>query len=137
MSAELLRDICLDAAGGTYRLRLWSTNKPDNRNNSRTRIAYAFECWETNTPDGTWERAAVIFNGDDFCSSPLHAEDSDNTVRALLAFLTLRPGDTDPDYFADYTPAQHAFASGDAEELSMYADERNTEPFSDWPEDSE
>jgi hypothetical protein len=42
----------------------------------------------------------------------LHADDSLETVASLLTFLTLRPGDTDADYFAGYTPAQMEWATG-------------------------
>lgn len=67
----------------------------------KTRIAY-----ELRTPSG-----AVLFSGADFFASPLHADDSDATLRGLCGFLFLRPGDTDREYFASYTPAQMAFAS--------------------------
>ena len=50
-----------------------------------------------------------IFDGSDFGCSPLHAIDSDDTIAAIMSFLTLQPGDTDPDYFSDYTPAQRDF----------------------------
>jgi hypothetical protein len=47
--------------------------------------------------------------------------DSDESVRALLSFLTLRPGDTDAEYFENYTQEQLDFANEHAEMLSMYA----------------
>ena len=67
-------------------------------------------------PDG-----AAIFEGSDFAGSPLHADDSDQTLRALLGFLTLRLGDTDREYFSEYTPEQIAFRDGPAEYLSLWA----------------
>ena len=60
----------------------------------------------------------VLFEGTDFTGSPLHADDSNQTVGALLGFLTLRPGDTDADYFAQYTPAQTEFCEQHAEALA-------------------
>lgn len=48
----------------------------------------------------------VIFSGDDFACSPLHGIDSLDTVVSLLGFLTLKPGDTDREYFDKYTPDQ-------------------------------
>ncbi len=36
----------------------------------------------------------------------------------------MKPGDTDSDYFANYTSAQLAFASTYGDELSMTAEER-------------
>lgn len=49
---------------------------------------------------------AVLFEGADFGVSPLHSVDSDAALLALLWFLALRPGDTDREYFAEYTAAQ-------------------------------
>ena len=66
-------------------------------------------------------KTAVIFSGKDFRPSPLHAWDADATVAGLMTFLTLRPGDTDADYFATYTPAQLAFRDEHAEALSTAA----------------
>ena len=58
-----------------------------------------------------------IFDGSDFGCSPMHAIDSDDTVAALMTFLTLRPGDTDAEYFDNYTSAQLEFADMHAESL--------------------
>lgn len=66
-------------------------------------------------PDGT-----VLFEGDDFGCSPMDAIDSDAALIALLGFLTLKPGDTDDEYFENYTPEQMEFAEGDAEELQLW-----------------
>lgn len=76
----------------------------------RTCIGYVFE-----DPAGR-----VLFEGDDFRPSPLHADDSDETLRALLGFLLLRPDDTDREYFEGYTPAQLAFAVSDTCELLQF-----------------
>jgi hypothetical protein len=76
----------------------------------RTLVGYVFS-----DPSG-----AVLFAGEDFRPSPMHADDSDATLRGLLGFLTLRPGDTDREYFADYTPAQRAFAASDTCELLAF-----------------
>lgn len=63
----------------------------------------------------------IVFEGNDFGCSPLHAVDSDATVAALLTFLSLRPGDTDADYFDSYTAKQLDWACRHGEELSLYA----------------
>jgi hypothetical protein len=60
----------------------------------------------------------VLFEGSDFHCSPLHAIDSNETVAALMGFLTLRKGDTDVEYFADYTPEQLGYSEEYAETLS-------------------
>lgn len=101
---DLLRDVTIEG----YRLRTWDTRRSHH---GKSRIAYQFD-----GKDGQ-----VIFAGDDFYCSPLHAIDSDACLRALMAYITLRPGDTDRDYFDSYTPEQMAFAQGDAESLSLYA----------------
>jgi len=49
------------------------------------------------------------------------AIDSDASIGALLGFLTLRPGDTDAEYFENYTDRQREFCDTDAEALSIYA----------------
>lgn len=67
----------------------------------------------------------ILFSGEDFSCSPLHAIDSDQTIRSLLTFLTLRPGDTDADYFANYTEKQLEFANSyDCECLQLYTVEK-------------
>lgn len=95
---------------GDYRLELYDTHRPDRRGNGRTYLAYLF-----------FDRGRLVFAGDDFGPSPLHADDSDASVAALLSFLSLKPGDTDREYFADYAPSQLEWAQAHGEELSLYA----------------
>lgn len=59
----------------------------------------------------------VIFEGDDFCASPMHSCDGIESALDLMGFLTLRKGDTDQDYFDSYTPQQLEFSEQNAEEL--------------------
>src|ERR1700743_176418 len=47
---------------------------------------------------------------------------------AVLACVAMRPGDTDPDYFDDYTPAQLSFATTYGEELSLIREYRYCDP---------
>jgi hypothetical protein len=105
MRDDLLRAV--DVEG--YQLRMWATTRTDWR--GQTRIRYEFK-----TPAGD-----VLFAGADFCGSPMRADDADETLRSLLGFLTLRPGDTDREYFDEYTPEQLAFANGPAEALQLWA----------------
>lgn len=102
---DMLRHVLIDG----YDLRTYDTTRTDGR--GCTRIAY-----ELRRPDGF-----LLFSGADFCGSPMNADDSDENLRALLCFLTLRPGDTDAEYFEDYTSEQRAFCEGDAEALSMWS----------------
>lgn len=79
---------------------------------------------------------APIFHGADFKPSPLRADDSDAALRALLTFLTLRPGDTDPEYFADYTERQQAFCqSDDCELLALLYSEGGDGEFEELDDD--
>jgi len=56
-----------------------------------------------------------IFSGADY--SGWHCIDSDQAVEGIMGFLTLRPGDTDADYFANYTDRQREFCDRYAETL--------------------
>ncbi len=69
-------------------------------------------------------RTVTLFEGADFHPSPLCADDSDGSIAALLGFLTLRKGDTDDEYFADYTQIQTDFSEQHAESLSAAAIDR-------------
>lgn len=60
----------------------------------------------------------VLFEGADYRPSPMFEEASREAAIGLLGFLTLRPGDTDDEYFEKYTPEQMAWAkSSDCEYL--------------------
>jgi hypothetical protein len=114
MKRDVLRRVALGWTG--YVLVTYSTGQTDRRGASV--IGY-----ELTSPAG-----AMVFHGEDFCASPLHADDSDETLRGILGFLTLRPGDTDREHFATYTPEQWAFAHGDAETCQLWTLD---EPFTD------
>lgn len=102
--------------GPTFTLTLWDTGRRDLRGQSY--ISYRLTQREPR------RSPVIIFDADDFAGSPMHADDSDATVRSLLGFLTLRPGDTNREYFANYTPAQTAFCDDYAETLGAYAEMR-------------
>lgn len=90
-----------------YVLRLWQTGQ--RKSTGQEILRYQFK-------DGR----KVIFEGQDFGCSPLHAIDSLACVYSLLGFLSLKKGDTDADYFKDYTPEQLAWRdSRRCEELSI------------------
>jgi hypothetical protein len=82
--------------------------------NAAGKCAYAL--YDDGTPD-------PIFSGADYGPSPLHPWASDLSVAGLLVFLSLQPGDTDDEYFADYTPAQLAWVKARGEELGLLASE--------------
>lgn len=66
----------------------------------------------------------VLFEGEDFGCSPMHAVDSDQAIEGIMSFLTLRLGDTDREYFAQYTPEQLDFCSQHAEALAAEVERR-------------
>ena len=111
---DILRDETYEPYkdGPCFRLETWATPRLDRR--GQTIIGYRLTQIEV---DG---EQATIFEGEDFAGSPLHADDSDETLRSLLGFLTLRPGDTDREYFDSYSERQLAFAGDHAEALSMF-----------------
>lgn len=54
--------------------------------------------------------SAPLFVGEDYGVSRFDSIDDDKSLVGLLAFLTLKPGDTDAEYFASYSHEQMAFA---------------------------
>ena len=48
-----------------------------------------------------------------------HCIDSNDAVKNVMGWITLKPGDTDREYFANYTQAQLDFASSHADTLEM------------------
>jgi hypothetical protein len=50
--------------------------------------------------------------------------DSDEAIKSIMGFLTLRPSDTDTDYFADYTDAQEEYCAKYAEALGAEIEAR-------------
>lgn len=116
---RVLRNVLLGNTG--YRLLLWDTYKTKW---NKSLLGYAL--YEPG-------KDAPLFTGEEYGCAPGHAIDSDEALRALLGFLTLRPGDTDPEYFAEYTEAQRAFCDGDAEELSQWAfEESDVDRVEEW-----
>jgi hypothetical protein len=93
-----------------FLLQLWDTH----RVNRYGKAVLSYELFD---------HGLLIFKGDDFHCPPLHAPDSDESVAGLLAFLSLKPGDTDPEWFESYTPEQLAWCRARGEELSMYVED--------------
>lgn len=117
--------------GPTFSLTTWDTHRTDRR--GQTIIGYELRMHEPSTtvsgqgiPIVTFSRprTIVLFTGEDFAGSPMHADDSDACCASLMTFLTLRPGDTDADYFDSYTETQRAFCDSHAEALGCYLSDR-------------
>jgi len=104
---ELLRKVKVEGNTGDFVLELSDTGEVDEMGKSRLHYCLS-------APDGE-----TVFEGNDFCCSPMDPIDSDEAIRSLLGFLTLQPGDTDDEYFKNYTPRQVQFCDEDAEEMSL------------------
>ncbi len=93
---------------GPFKLDMWDTFERDSYGKSVLRYEFRHD-------------DKLIFEGEDFRPGASTAIDSDEAVGCLLGFLSLSPGDTDEEYFDDYTPAQIAWRDMHAEDLSLYA----------------
>lgn len=94
-----------------FRLELYDTFRSDSMGKS----ILAYELYDGDE---------LIFEGEDYHCSPLHSIDGDDALAGLLCFLSLRPGDTDSEYFESYTPRQREWAeSGRAETLGYLQSE--------------
>lgn len=107
-----------DDDGEGFRLEIHLANRPaSSPNRQRWRYALKDEQWaKGNDPE-----MAVVFEGDDFETSMMVTEDDAAIVRGLLGFLSLQDGDTDSEYFDNYTERQIAWRDERAETLSLYA----------------
>ena len=95
--------------GPRFTLTLWEA--PSNGSH-RAMMGYRLRMAEGGGASRT------LFEGEDFGCSPLHASDSDAAVEAIMSFLTLRPGDTDSEYFEGYTGEQREYCTQHAEALA-------------------
>lgn len=93
---------------GIFRLELFDTEQLSNR--PQYTLAYKFYCNDQ-----------LIFEGSDFGCSPVVGIDSDQSVASLLSFLSLMPGDTDKEYFENYSDKQMQFAIEHGEYLRLIA----------------
>jgi hypothetical protein len=105
-----------------FRLDTWDTGKVDHLGKRLLRYELrdlSLAPQEHAIGEGKFLHWGVVFQGEDFACSPCHAIDSDEAMAAILGFLSLQPGDTDEDYFSDYTPKQRAWMEQRAEDLSL------------------
>lgn len=93
---------------GKYYLFLWDTYRRGEHGHNY--LGYRFV-----DPKGV-----ILFQGTEYGCPFNQCVDSDETVKELLKWFTIKPGDTDDEYFENYTPEQMAFAtSDDAEQLAL------------------
>ena len=75
----------------------------------------------------------LLFSGDDFSPPPMDDPYSLDSLVSLLGFLVLKPGDTDDEYFLEYTEAQLDFAkSSFCEDLSLIPYDHESGEFENW-----
>src|SRR5262245_7011662 len=97
-----------------YKLELFET---PHTIGSHTRIGYRLR-----------RHGRTVFVGDDIGVPPTDTLDGDDTLHGVLTFLSLRPGDTDPEHFDTYTPEQLAWRDEHAEELAIRLEEHRERP---------
>ena len=100
--------VIMELNGRPLRISVWDTGRHDRRGQSY--LGYSLK-------HGDEE----LFTGEDFAGSPLHADDSETTLAALLGFLTLRPGDIDAEHFESYTAHRLTWVERFGEEVSLIA----------------
>jgi hypothetical protein len=93
-------------ASGPFRLELHEASRPPF--GRPTPIGYRF-----------YHDDQLIFEGDDIAVPAGENLDGDQTVRAVLNFLSQRPGDVESDYFARYTSGQLAWRDQHAKDLGL------------------
>lgn len=124
MSPEPIRRVIFrpyrKGMGPSFTLTLWDAGERYEATGRRNYIRYKLtQTGSAYTATMRYRRVTTeLFTGDDFSPGPMHAIDSDACVRGLMGFLTLRPGDTDSDYFREYTDEQRRFCDEHAEALS-------------------
>lgn len=105
-------------AGPVFWLTVWDAGErfDESVNRRRTYLGYRLSM-----TDG--RSKMVLFNGEDFGCPAIMTQgdsiDSDSTLANLMGFLTLKPGDTEADYFKYYTPTQLRYCEQHAEALNM------------------
>lgn len=102
---------------GTYELVLTDLHKLTSE--GKTTVSYTLRK----------EGGPVIFQGADLHPGMGIPPTGPVAASHLLAFLTLRPGDTDDEYFDDYTSEQMAFRDSEAEDLWLWQAELTPEEF--------
>jgi hypothetical protein len=100
-----------------FHLTLWDTH----RITSSGKAVLGYELYRSG---GKGKPRILMFSGEDFGCPGHVAIDSDKCVKILMAFLCLRPGDTDTEHFDKYTDVQMEFAKNHAYHLSQYLNNR-------------
>lgn len=126
----------LPGHGGTVTIRAWDMPRwnddgtPCKRYPNENRFGHHYIDAEMSwRPDGA-KRAEVVFpRGATWCGVASGACSDGIEARELVTSLfTIRPGDTDSEYFENYTPEQLAWVEQWAETLGMERMDRYCDP---------
>ena len=112
---NILRDVNIDG----YRLVVYDTGRLEHRGYPELGYYFFNRDYE------------LIFHGEEFSVLPGGEYYPERAVNDLLGFLTIKPGDTDDEYFEDYNAKQMHFALNEAEDLSIHVDDENPPVFPD------
>lgn len=126
---QILREVQIGVNGDTYRLVLWDTYR-QRGTLGHSELGYAL----------SYERAGsgeevLIFLGEDYGCPQHRSVDADETIHDLLGFLSLKEGDTDAEYFSNYTPEQLEWRDNCAEDLSMWLMDAESMREENWNDD--
>lgn len=83
-------------------------------------VAYSFNVLERTRKN----HHNIIFTNMVGSFSPCHACDGDDAKRHVLSHLAMKPGDTDKEFFEDYSPEQLDFVNAYGEEITMLSWDR-------------
>lgn len=107
---------------GKFKLKMWEADDRIPNRVIRNYLAYRF-----------WYDGKEVFKGADYAPDASQTDDGDEAVAGLLHFLSLKPGDTDSEYFDSYTTEQMQFAILHGEELGTIARDMEDGSYV-WPE---
>lgn len=125
MEPLLIRSVTFDpfipGMGPTFTLCLWDLERRDEYGKHILKYRLTMQKEKFTVSE-------ILFEGEDYHLASGQHVDSDEAVEGIMSFLTLKPGDTDEDYFKDYTQEQLEYCSKYAEALSAEVSAR----FGDW-----
>lgn len=125
MKPDLVRTVVLTpyakGQGPTFRLSLFDVHATDSA--GRHGVGYRLTCKRNG-------ESMVLFDCQDAQGAAFghHSVDGDEAVKNVMGWLTLKPGDTDSDYFKDYTATQLEYCRSYAEALAVEVYARFGEP---------
>lgn len=97
-------------------------------------MAWQGSAWHASAPNHTRidcelrQGGKIIFaRGDTWCATP-GCVDDDEAKELVMSLFAMRPGDTDPEYFASYTAEQLAWVERNGEELGVEREYRYCDP---------